>query len=368
MDIGKRLKIARDAIGFTLEKAELESGIGKSSINEFENSKREPKFSQLNKLAEAYKRSVHFFLSDEPIRECLMLWRDSPETEERKKIETELLQLCEQYHRLELCNNAKSFKPLPAVEDADKESFDFRDAEHLADDVHRALGLGDIPSMSLKQILEENYYVKIFHLDFKGSAVSLKDAKFGYAVLLNKKSKLWRRNFDLAHELFHLLTWDIFRKPADSSYKPSDDEEKFANVFASRLLLPTNSVKYRIDSKINNKGSVSFADFDEIAREFCVSLDALLWRLNSLYGTSRDTILQHVNKAKSFRDQLPERKSDIPDCLPERYWSLGIRALREGNISLLQFAKYMQISYKKAEEYLMEGEEITDEEISISIA
>ena len=73
MDIGRKLKIAREAIGYTLKKASQESKIGESSISEFENSKREPKFSQLAKLAEAYRRTVEFFLSDEPIIEDVVL-------------------------------------------------------------------------------------------------------------------------------------------------------------------------------------------------------------------------------------------------------------------------------------------------------
>ena len=64
MDIGARLKIAREAVGYTLDRVENESGIGASSISDFENEKREPKFSQLSKLAEIYKRSIDFFLAD----------------------------------------------------------------------------------------------------------------------------------------------------------------------------------------------------------------------------------------------------------------------------------------------------------------
>ena len=42
MNIGNRLKIARKTIGYNLEKASEKSGIGQSSISEFENGKREP--------------------------------------------------------------------------------------------------------------------------------------------------------------------------------------------------------------------------------------------------------------------------------------------------------------------------------------
>ena len=78
MQIGQRLKIAREASGYTIQKASREVGIGESSISEFENSKREPKFSQLAKLAEAYRKSVEFFLADGPVAQNVMLWREKP--------------------------------------------------------------------------------------------------------------------------------------------------------------------------------------------------------------------------------------------------------------------------------------------------
>ena len=97
MQIVERLKIAREAIGFTLERAAKESGIGVSSLSEFENDKREPRFSHLSKLAHLYRKTVEFFLTDEPIIEDVMLWRDKPGGEESKRTEAEFKHLCEQY-------------------------------------------------------------------------------------------------------------------------------------------------------------------------------------------------------------------------------------------------------------------------------
>ena len=56
MEVGRRLKEAREAIGYTLEKASEKSGISAPTINAYEHcgtpTGREPKFSQLSKLAE----------------------------------------------------------------------------------------------------------------------------------------------------------------------------------------------------------------------------------------------------------------------------------------------------------------------------
>jgi Zn-dependent peptidase ImmA (M78 family)/transcriptional regulator with XRE-family HTH domain len=368
MDIGTRLKNARESIGYTLEKAAQESGIGVSSISEFENSKREPKFAQLSRLAEIYKRTIEFFLSQAgPVAEC-MLWRRNPETEEKKKAtEAEFRQLCQQYRRLEVLMNEVKEVELPYSK-GKAEAFGFPQAEQLAEKARNAFQLGNIPSASLKQTLEEKYYIKIFHLSFVGGAISTVFEEFGPAILLNKESKSWVRNYDLAHELFHILTWGTFRAGDISNNKPSEIEEQFANAFASRLLLPTDAVRDRIESAMNDKREVSFLSLDEIAREFGVSLDALMWRLVSLYGKQPADIEKWIEQTRNVPSCREQRTSDVPEELPERYWSLAIRALRDSRLSLMQFAKFVHTSYKEAEKYLIEGEDFRDEAISISAA
>jgi len=365
MHIGDKLRFARRAMGYTQDKVDAETGIRPSSLSEFENDKREPRFSQLSKLAELYRRPVEFFLSEETLVENVMLWRDAPDTEEqRKEAEAEFRQLCEQYHSLELLHGQAKIVTWPRP-DVEQSAFTFRDAGYLADDFDRKYLLGDIPSASLRQVLEEKFRVKIFHLDFTGSAVSTWSQTWGPAILLNAKSKLWRRNVDLAHELFHLLSWSIFR---DNRSSTDEHEEKLANAFASRLLLPTDTVKARIEQSADSGGKISLEMLDEIAREFGVSLDALLWRLIYLYNIRAEEVQKYVEQAKRIRPIRPPRQTDEPDRLPERYCSLAIRALNEGKLSLIQFAKYMGLSYKKAQEYLMDEGDLTDEEVSISVA
>jgi Zn-dependent peptidase ImmA (M78 family)/DNA-binding XRE family transcriptional regulator len=368
MQLGERLRIARNAIGYTLDKVAEATGIGPSSLSEFENGKREPRFSQLSQLAEFYKRSIDFFLSDDAFVDEVMLWRDPPSSEEGiKGTEAEFRQLCEQFHRLELLMEESRDVRLPQP-GGSRERFTFRDSDRLAEDFQRQFLAGEIPSASLRQVLEERFFVKIFHLEFEGSAISSLSPKFGPAILLNSRNMLWRRNFDLAHELFHLLTWSIFRDPRTQTNATTEQEEKLANAFASRLLLPTDAVRNRIDDLKDKKGEISMERLDEIAREFGVSLDALLWRLRSLYGKRVEEVQQFIQEAAKLKLTRPPRRSDQPDRLPERYWSLVVRALHEGKLSLMQFAKYTDLSYKEAQEYLTDRENQANEEISISLA
>jgi len=365
MDIGQRLKIAREAIGYTQTKAAQESEIGESSISEFENNAREPKFSQLSRLADVYKKTIEFFLTDEPLIENIMLWRERPGTEEeRKRTEAEFEQLCEQYRTLEILMGEVKKPKLPVVSVTKPEKFDYLQAELFAKKVQELFRLGDIPIASLKQILEETYYVKIFYLNFSGSAISIVSEKFGPAILLNGRKKQWRRSYDLTHELFHLLTWNVFRT---ESKVENEYEDKLANAFASRFLMPEESIKDRVKTSVNDQGQISLDQLDDIAREYDVSLEALIYRIAGIYKFRKEETARHIDVAKKYLEFLKPRDSYKPNKLPERYCDLAQRALREGKLSLMQFAKYMGISYKKAQEYLTEDEDFTDETILISV-
>ena len=365
MQIGQRLKMAREAIGFTLEKAANESGIGISSLSEFENDKREPKFSYLSKLAEVYCRTVEFFLTDEPIIEDVMLWRDQPGGQEGKRTEARFRRLCEQYRRLEVLTDEVRECKLPKPDIRKPEDFAFRQAELFAKEAKKWFDLGDVPIASLKLILEEVYYIKIFYMEYSGSSISTVSDQFGPAILLNTTNKQWRRSYDLAHELFHILTWQVFRAQAS---EPSELEEKLADAFASRFLMPEESIRDRVQSNIDDKEQISLDRLDDIAREFDVSLEALIYRVAAIYRFRKHDTQRYVNAAKQHLKFLKPRGSYEPNRLSERYCDLAQRALREGKLSLMQFAKYMDISYRTAREYLTEDEDFTDEKVSISIA
>jgi Zn-dependent peptidase ImmA (M78 family) len=249
------------------------------------------------------------------VLENIMLWRRNPNAEDKKVAEATFRQLCQQYRRLEIIMNENKDAELPYI-NGRTESFGFPQADQLAETVRNAFQLGDIPSASLKQTLEEKYCVKIFHLSFTGGAISTISEEFGPATLLNKDSKLWVRNFDLAHELFHLLTWRIFNHNDIEHVEPSNFEEQLANAFASKLLLPTDPVKKRIENAITNDRRIRTETLDEIAREFGVSLEALMWRLVSLYDKNPADIEKWIEQTKNTPSCRVKRDPDLPDELP----------------------------------------------------
>lgn len=355
--MAEKLKYAKRRAQLTGAQVEKATGIGRSSLSEFETGKRMPSLSQLVALARVYNRSTAFFLDDSPIPQETVLWRERP-AENAEDIETKFLRLCEQYRNLETWLDEVIEDRLPKPT---REVTSYYDAELLADQVRRELDLGERPGGELLRVLEEHCGVKVFHLSFEptGTAASAKSDRFGSAVLLNARNASWRRNFDLAHELFHLLTWDMFRTGDEgTSLGAPDSEEKLATCFASNLLMPRCSV---IDSvrRCSKSGMLEFADLYDIAREFDVSVEALLWRLHVVFNAgpehekkTRDLIARARERYEVYETREPV---DAPER-PVRFRALAVEALHRGNLSIGRFAEYMGISRARAmQKYVPQG-------------
>lgn len=373
VDLPERLRYARDRAGLTGPQVEQRTGIGRSSLSEFEHGKREPSLSQLHALAQAYRRSIAFFLADEPVREEVVLWREAPAAG-REEITRTFLRLCEQYHNLEVWLDEAAALSLPA-ESGDAGRFTYARAKSLAKRVRDDLQLGERPALCLLQVLEESCGVKVFHLDFEpaGAAACARSESYGAGVLLNARNVRWRRNFDLAHELFHLITWDVFRSPAQDaavSAVAGEQEEKLANCFASSLLIPPESLRGAVDARMSEDGRVRFRDLFDIARQFDVSVDALLWQAHYVCRRGpgdADRTQRDIERAKAFAAVFEQRTDTRPTELPElpaRYSALAVRALRQGEMSIGRFAEYLGISRREAMKYA-EREVMDDEEVEI---
>ena len=359
MGIAERLKYARSRSAVTLAHVKAHTGIGESSVSEFENGKREPSLSQLQALANAYRRSVAFFLAEGEIAPETVLWRQKP-TAGCEEVEAVFLRLCEQYHNLEVWADEELPVCLPLVSESHR-PWSFMDSEALAKRVRDDLNLGDRPGLSLLSVLEEVCGVKVFHLSFEptGTAASTLSESYGAAMLLNAGNVRWRCNFDLAHELFHLLTWSVFRTGSDetSSFAACETEEKFANVFASHLLLPAEAVRSAVTTKLRNSG-LGYAEIYDIARQFDVSAEALLWRLFKLKlladHVQVDAVKEIARSLKTLSRVHEERRNTEPPKCPERFEALAIKALRSGGMSIGRFAEYMEVPRQTAMKYVQQ--------------
>jgi XRE family transcriptional regulator, fatty acid utilization regulator len=368
MALSDRLKLARTSLNLTLQAVEERTGIGVSTLSEFENGKREPRIVQLKQLADVYLRPLTFFLEDGPVTPQVVLWRHKPESPRAEEVQARLVKLGEQYHHLEVLCNAHEPCDLP-FHAGPPDRFGYLQAEKLALQFRQLLGLGERPGQSLLRVLEEVCKIKVFHLDFEpsGSAACTLSESFGAAVLLNAKNVRWRRNFDLAHELFHLLTWKTFRSAGEGeAVEASEAEEKFATCFARNLLVPPEVLRVTVDEVLARQGGkLTFDNLFEIARQFDVSAEVIVRHISFVYRKPTDwasTVLDQLRSRVGFWEN---RVSDTPSSLPLRYVALARQSLRHGLLSAGKYAEYVGVSRREAMQIV---EQDAEDDASIEVA
>lgn len=160
----------------------------------------------------------------------------------------------------------------------------FEDAEASAQMLWQEWQLGDIPAARLEEAIETRLGVLVLYVDapegISGAASQLPGLQ---AILVNRRESAGRRSFDLAHELFHLLTWDAMPprhvEPLEVKAAKGNRVEQMAENFAAALLMPSPVISARWEGR---GGEDLPAWAGRTAAEMQVSVPALMWRLVNL--------------------------------------------------------------------------------------
>jgi len=348
--IAERLKLAREELGLTQEQAAQETGFSNyQTVLNIEKGERSVKVAELVRFARAYGRSIDFFLStDAPQPKPAVRWRGGLDIPTRPKAERRFLQYCEDFARLEELASAKPGSLPPACTAAPAT---FADAEKLAQGTVKLMDLGGRPALALRDVLEDQYGVKIL-VDFTdGGSAACTKGQFGTGIFINAADAPWRRNYDIAHELYHLLTWEAMEDVQDQT---GDFDEKLADCFASVLLLPSDNVRAEFKRRVQPNG-LPVTDVVTMAREFGVSSEALLWRLVNLNLLEKGSVKQ-VLASDGFRQlDRAERKKDRDQWRARhslRFVSLAFECLQNGTLSRGRFAEMMGIRRGEVGQFL----------------
>ncbi len=123
----------------------------------------------------------------------------------------------------------------------------FEDAHAAADDVRDLWKLGDVPAARLPEAIESELGAQVLFVDaphgMSGAALSLPGLP---VIFVNRMETRGRRHFDIAHELFHILTWGTMAPNRVESQKVGTGKghraERLADNFAGALLMPAEVV------------------------------------------------------------------------------------------------------------------------------
>jgi Zn-dependent peptidase ImmA (M78 family)/transcriptional regulator with XRE-family HTH domain len=336
---GYRVKHAREA--YDMRQEQLAEGMGfkdRQTISDIENGKRSLKADELVSLAEYLGRDVDFFLDPFVVAgEAKFSWRVAPELPDETLDDFEaragrligLLRWLRE-HQVGPASSLKASLRLSSKATCEE-------AQDRAESLVKQFGLGPVPADHLAQFMEEDLSLQVLYLDIpEGTPISgafchLNDLG---VILINRNAPEGRRNDDLAHELFHALTWDHM-EPDHRETKSQEDRskgkriEQLAANFTSALLMPMECLATLIDPNRREDA----AHIAEVAARLRVTTQALGWRLFNLKWISDST-----------RAALPyERPSRPPSTHPNRY-SLAFavmlhKAIDGGRLSARKAAK-----------------------------
>ena len=356
--VAARMKLARKELGLSLRAAaRLLHFNNYQVLASIEKGAREVTTSELVDFARAYGRELSFFLAlGRPAAAPDVRWRNRAGTVTTKLAEQRFRNFLEAYARLEELSGRRvgGFSL-----GSDHEVLSWEDVARLGGEISRQMELCGRPALELRAVLEEKCGVKLL-VAAMGSAGSAASATgdFGAGILVNAMDAPWRISYDLAHELFHLLTWQQESQHRDAeaeSGKPL--RERYADGFASELLLPEGSVGPEFRGRLKN-GRISFLNCVELARAFGVSTEALLWRLVRLGLLKKASVekalandnLKKVDKAARVGDW-----ANHPGTKPSRrFVTVAFECLKLGMVSRGRFAELMGIPRSEIAVFLAE--------------
>lgn len=293
--IATAVRQARERAGLSQEQVAHALGWkAGETVSAVERGDRQLKAFELAKLAALFRVGIEMLLGLQPMpAPALVLWRTEAgpphaDPNQRRRREAALVERASRYALVAQWANDRPTRELPQMPyDPTRAGTAF--VQELGQRIAIQLNLGARPARTLLPTLEETYGVRVFYEslgdDADGSAACAM-GEFGCAILISRDEPPWRRNFSLAHELFHLVTWHSVRPLWERDAGEKVPEwyarlEAQANAFASALLLPSAEVLEAAGAKVRD-GKLTGADLAALALEFGVSLDAIAIRLSVL--------------------------------------------------------------------------------------
>jgi Zn-dependent peptidase ImmA (M78 family)/DNA-binding XRE family transcriptional regulator len=216
----------------------------------------------------------------------------------------------------------------------------FEEAMQAGERFAADFALGPVPAERLADVMERKLGILVLMVDaidgVSGAACRLPDLD---TVLINRREVPGRRHFDLAHELFHILTWDTMppEHVEESTELGRSRVEQLANNFASALLMPT--------PVLNRFGAVKgdiIAWLTATADALQVTATALKWRLVAL-GRLEQARAKEIPDA-ALRSSRQRGGGEPPPLFSKPFMEVIALAIKEGNVSARKAADVLDMT------------------------
>lgn len=343
--IGKRLKALRDARQIDQETIREMLGLGSRQIvSQIETGERKVKAEELLILTEKLGVDLDYFTDSLRLEgEGRFSWRRKAEVPEDRLDNYEWLagRWIAAYREL----SRRIGKDIPLLRPQlplDKYS-SFAEASDAGERFAHEYELGEVPSARLADVMEGHLGILVLmdaaREGISGAACTLPELG---AVLINCKEVKGRRHFDLAHELFHLLTWDKMPPSRSEGQNDSGHVEKLANAFASAVLMPRRVIEGTEWRALEQ--SALIAAINARATALGVTSDALRWRLAST-GLLTQKAARDVPAAALRHNGFADlAQPETPPLFSRAFMEVVVAAIDGGFISVRRTARLLDTS------------------------
>ena len=317
----------------------------RQTVSAIENGSRQVRAHELLLIAEKLDTSVNYFINPyQPGGEAKFSWRHTDATSIQ-------IQECENlagpwvatYRELQSQIGLDTRIVRPSLR-LNRES-SIEEAADAGERFSQDYELGDIPAERLVNVMEDELHILVLTVKtaecIASAACRLPDLD---AVLIAHHEVEGRRSFNLAHELFHVLTWDAMppEYAEDSVDTGGNRVEQLANNFAAALLMPHKTLaRYRPWQDLHDGALIN--KLNQTATELRVTSSALRWRLLSL-GELTAANARGIPEASLQNNGGRTSSSDRPLLFSRPFFEVLTLALKQGRVSTRWAATLLDVT------------------------
>ena len=357
VDLGERLRLARDAANLTQKQAADAITIARTTLVAIEQGQRRVRMDELLQLAKLYRASVNALLRSESVHVDLvprfrkLITKEDPAASAATELLSNLARAEVELENLLGIKRARSYPPERPILSGDVRV----QAEQDALELRQRLGLGFAPIVDIVTLLEMELGVRVYVRRFDGSVsgVFAYDEVLGACILLNANHPRERRNQTGGHELGHLISVRHEPEILHADEPENSREERYAIAFARSFLSPAGAVRQKFQDVTAGSPRLTRRHIIVLAHFFGVSREAMVRRLEELGlckngswdwfaangGITDDQVAQVLGDLKA-RDQY-KTEADRPTTL--RLNLLAAEAYRQELLSEGQLARLLHL-------------------------
>lgn len=230
------------------------------------------------------------------------------------------------------------------------------EAENAARDIRNRWGLGTRPIPDIFNVISARpEYVLVRRRGDKDGVdgIYARDPSTGrHFIYINRTKLVYRQRFTAAHEIGHSIR-EAAEAVDTNVYGESNEEEVFANYFASALLMPEADVRECLRStKQPLDRNVVFM----LAKRYGTSFPATVNRLNTLGCLSNDEKTEYLADPRRGVLTPPQREADIItspiDGYPDDYVHAVLSATERGAMTHEAAREALDLDLDEAAEVL----------------